>query len=1137
MPAAYWVELARTVRRSLGRFVAIAVITAVGCGFFAGLHMTGVGMRRTADAYFDRNRLYDIELVSTMGFSKDAAARVADVEGISSVAEGRSVDVMASLDGASLACRIASLPKEGSLNGLILEEGRWPAADDECVLVRRESSPGMVGQTVDVLYGSQDLDPILATRSFTVVGTVSSPAYACEATFAVTTLGSGTVGDVAFVPDGAFTDDAPVTELYLSVTGAQDELWGTDAYQARLDEVAARVEVEADALATARLAEVTDDAQAEVDRGRAEYKQAERDAADGLGEGQKALDEARGEVEDGRRALDDGTAALDQKTKELADGRREWERSRARYEEAKASCEEGAARLTAAEAELAEKEASVKASREALEAQRPAVEEARAQVSAFDTGLGQLIGAASSAGIDADTASEVRGLATERADQLKAAQGAGQQVPVGAIEAFEALAAQAGQLAASEGAVASARDAVAQFDAAERELVDGEAQVATARERLATERTKLDAAAEQLEAGAAKLEQGRHELDQGEALLAEGRDELARSASQLEDGERQLQAGETELEQKREEAAASLAEAKAAIDDGQAEVDALEPPEVFVLDRTANYGARSFLSDSERIDAIASVFPFFFFVVAALVTLTTMTRMVDDDRGLIGTYKALGISDGAVCLKYVAYGFLASAVGALVGIAVMSQLIPGVIFKAYDIIYAVPARPMPLPVEAAPAAVAAALGVGVTLAATLGACLSSLRESAASLMQPKAPKAGKRILLESIGPVWRRLSFSWKVTCRNIFRYKRRLAMTVVGVAGCTGLLLCGFGVRDAVNDILDKQFGELTFYNAVVGMDDGSTVQEIDAVADRLAAAPVALVARENLVARDGDGDDRSVTLMVPDDPAAFADTTVLRERVGGRSLDLADGAVLTEKTASLLGVGPGDTVSLYRQDETGNATGGPVEVRVAGVCEAYLGSYLYLSPEGYREAFGTTAVPDTVLGSVPDGASGTEEADGLMAMDGVSTVQLSAETIETYRTMLSSVDLVMVVLIVFAAILAFVVMYNLANINIAERSREVASLKVLGFFPAEVDAYIFREIVIIAALGAVAGLFLGTVFEAYVVVTAEVDAAMFGREIHPLSYLCAFLLTLVFCAVVLLAMRPKIAAIDMVESLKSVE
>lgn len=335
MPAAYWVELARTVRRSLGRFVAIAVITAVGCGFFAGLHMTGTGMRRTADAYFDRNRLYDIELVSTMGFSKDAAARVADVEGVSSVAEARSVDAMASLDGASLACRISSLPEEGSLNGLELEEGRWPASDDECVLVRRESSPGMVGQTVEVLYGSQDLDPILDMRSFTVVGTVSSPAYVCEATFAVTTLGSGTVGDVAFVPDGAFAADAPVTGLYLSVEGAADGLWGTDDYQARVDEVADRVEALAGDLAAERLAEVKEEAQDEVDRGRAEYQKAERDAADGLAEGQERLDGAREQVEDGRRALDEGSATLEQKAQDLADGRREWERSRTEYEDAK----------------------------------------------------------------------------------------------------------------------------------------------------------------------------------------------------------------------------------------------------------------------------------------------------------------------------------------------------------------------------------------------------------------------------------------------------------------------------------------------------------------------------------------------------------------------------------------------------------------------------------------------------------------------------------------------------------------------------------------------------------------------------------------------------------------------------------
>ena len=537
------------------------------------------------------------------------------------------------------------------------------------------------------------------------------------------------------------------------------------------------------------------------------------------------------------------------------------------------------------------------------------------------------------------------------------------------------------------------------------------------------------------------------------------------------------------------------------------------------------------------------MFPLLFFLVAALVSLTTMTRMVEEERVLIGTYKALGYGKARITSKYLLYAVVASGIGAVVGIVLLTQFLPWFIMGAYAIIYAVPCRPTPI--EPAMAAMAAGLGVGINLAATWFAAAATLRERPAALMLPRAPKAGKRILLERIRPLWRRLSFSWKVTARNLFRYKRRFFMAIVGIAGCTALLLTGLGLQNAINDIIDKQYGELYHYNAIVRMDSDVSDEAKDAACERIAEdsqGPYALVSSENVVARGsgaGESVEHRVELVSPEDPGTFGDFLTLRTRVGHEPLSLSDdGALVSEKLATTLGVSVGDTISLLDEDDIGNATGEAHEVRVAGVMENYVSQYVYLTPGLYEQVMGEAPVYATVYANVVEG-NDTRSAfsDDLLSMDGVKTVTFNDETIDSYRTMLKSVDSVVVVLVIAAALLAFVVLYNLTNINITERIREIATLKVLGFTSREVDAYIYRETMLLAVIGALVGLVLGVVMEGFVVVTAEVDQVMFGRDIHAASFAIAFALTMVFSIIVTLAMRRKLRRVDMVESLKSNE
>lgn len=567
--------------------------------------------------------------------------------------------------------------------------------------------------------------------------------------------------------------------------------------------------------------------------------------------------------------------------------------------------------------------------------------------------------------------------------------------------------------------------------------------------------------------------------------------------------------------------------------------------EWLVLERNKNVGMESYVSDAERVDHIASIFPLVFLLVAALVALTTMARMVDEDRILIGTFKALGYSRARITLRYVGYALLASGIGGVIGIVLLSYVLPAVITNAYTIMYTVPSSEFRIDVPLA--LLAWGLAVGVTLLATWASVANTLRERPARLMLPPAPKAGKRILLEHIGPVWSRLSFSWKVTLRNLFRYKKRAIMTLIGIAGCTALLLTGLGLHNAINDIIDIHFYDIVHYNAIVSVDDKALDDEArseikDVLDDSAFATQHVRVRTETRLApnpTNADEPEQRVEFMVPENPERFSELMTLRDRVTHDVLPLEEGsAIVSEKLARSLGVNAGDTIELAEQDAMGNATSESITLEIGGLSETYVGNYVYITPGMYEQVMGEAPVySHYYVQATEDESKRQELTERLSAMPAVGTISFNDETIETYRTMLRSVDLIVVVLAVSAALLAFIVLYNLTNINIEERVREIATLKVLGFTKRETYAYIFREVLLLAIVGCLIGLLLGIPLENYVVSTAEVDQVMFGRSIHGDSFVAAFVLTIVFALATLVMMLPKLSGINMVESLKSNE
>ena len=1177
MKSAFNTETLRSITHSLGRFLAIAAIVALGTGFYAGLRMTAPDMKLAADEYFDGTSLMDIRVLSTLGLTDDDIAALRHVEGVEAVMPARETDVMASIDGEQYATRVHSLPDAARtsdtsdgvharsddpdyLNRPLLVRGSWPQKTGECVLSANlvENDAIAVGDTLTITEGVQDVDQTLVTRTYTVTGFVNAPYYATSSSMGETTLGSGSIQQYMYVPESDFSADLPYTEAYLAVRGVANERASSDAYQRLVDEVADRIKALAPEREQARVDQLKSDAQKELDEKRADYERERADAQSQLDDAKRQLDDAAATIAASEQGLADGQAAYDSGASELASRRAS---AQAQLDDAERQIAEGQAQLDAQRPQLDDAAGQLQAARaqwqQGADALAAAWGDWQRQSDELDAGITRAQAGVADAAAGVDRIQKGIDALEEQIKQLDPDKDAQKIAELRAEQ--DALKAQQQDLRAQMALVQATLDDLVnvqkpKLEAARAELQGKQDVLDSSKVELEQQQAAYEGGKAQFDASARKLDQARADLassrSQADAQIAAAQQQLDDAAARLQDGRAQLEQGRAdydsglaEYEQKKSDADAQLADAERRLDDAQKQIDDLERPEWLVMDRTANYGAASFEADADRVDSIAAVFPFIFFLVAALVALTTMTRMVEEERALIGTFKALGYRRTRIASKYLAYAAAASGIGSILGILALSQVLPAVIMKAYGIIYFVPELPLPLPVDPGFAGLAAGLGVGVTLFATWAAVAATLRERPAQLMLPRAPKAGKRIVLERIGPLWRHLSFSWKVTFRNLFRYKKRFVMTVIGIAGCTALLLTGLGLSNAINDIIDKQFGEITKYNAVVTLADDLSSEEQRRIDDLLDDGSLVtahtLAMRQNMLAGGPDEQDKRMELVVPEDPASFDRFVALNTRVGHHPVKLDDdGLVLTEKLAAELGVRAGDAVTLTEQDAIGNATGTSYEATVTGIVENYVYHYAYMGPALYEQLMGKAPDYRTVLAvTTSDPDLRVQFSNDLLAAGGVKTVAYNDETIDAYRDMMSSVNMIVVVLVTAAAALAFIVLYNLTNINITERMREIATLKVLGFTPREMNAYIFREIFLLAAIGCAVGLVLGVWMEGFVVVTAEVDQIMFGRAIHPASFLLAFLLTMLFTVLVMLAMRGKLRCIDMVESLKSNE
>ena len=695
------------------------------------------------------------------------------------------------------------------------------------------------------------------------------------------------------------------------------------------------------------------------------------------------------------------------------------------------------------------------------------------------------------------------------------------------------LAAARAQLADGEQQIASYRQTIqsgeAQLAAAKQTISSGESQLADAKQTIADGETQLAEAKQTIADGESQLADAKQEIADGKISLADAKQEVA-------DKEKELEDGKAEYEKAKADAEPEIADAKQEIADGEKTLADLKKPTWYVWGRDKVTSTESFGQDAGRISNIGKFFPVIFFLVAALVSLTTMTRMIEEQRQQIGTLKALGYSDGVIAFKYFAYAMLSTVSGALAGVVVGEKILPWVIMNAYGMLYTgLPYYMTPLNWEQGGLAILAS--AACTGVATIAACYKELAAGPAELMRPEAPKNGKRIFLERIGVLWKHLNFTQKSTVRNLVRYKKRFFMTVIGIGGCMGLILVGFGLQDSITAIAKNQFVSLFTYqaNAVLNSDvDESEKEALQTDLENHSGIDELLEMYCQNIELQTDKKTVDAVLEVPKELTNFNDFYAFRDRKSGEVYEFPTdgGAAISEKTATMLGVKAGDTVQLKKGDDI-------VDVKISIIVENYVRHYLYLAPDLYEELFGGAPDYNQLLMKYQDTSSNYETALGekIMTYDGVAAISFTSDLIDQIDNMLRSLDIVIVVLIVSAGLLAFVVLYNLNNINITERQRELATLKVLGFFDGEVASYVYRENMVLTLFGVIAGMGIGTFLHHCVIQTVEVDMMMFGRNVFPRSYGWSALITLAFALFVNFMMFYRLRKIDMIESLKSVE
>ena len=1088
MKSALFKDIIREIKRTKSRFFSIFAIIALGAGFFSGLKAACPDMLATQEAYFRDNNLMDIHLLSTYGFDEGDMDAIRAVDGIHGIYPTYSKDVFVKNDrNANLIAKMIAIPDvttaayaDKTIDEPVVLKGRMPQSANECVVEKHSQmrTTFNIGDTVSV-YTTDSENPLsdsLVRDSWTVVGIVMNPQYISYER-GNTTIGDGSIDTYIMIPESNFCYEV-YTDVYLTMEDAAAYGAFDDGYWNVMDGNVEEFEAVADVRKDERFAEIKDEAERQL-------ADAKKKLADGEKEANEKLTDAKNTLDDARKKLVKGERELKKGWKQYNDGREQYNEGKKEFDEKIADAER---QIAEAEQQLADGWAQYNAGVKKI------TEEVEKSIQDI---------------LDKYSREQIE----EKIEEIKKAIEAGQGSPE-MEKLLEELEEDLKQ-------IENLPEKIEQAIAGAKELKEA--------------KDRLDKAGEQL--NSAKLwlgvekENGQKQLDEAAAELSKAYKTLRDSEKQLADGWDEYNDGLAKYEEAKAESDQKLADARQQILDAEKKVAKLKKPTWYVFTRKDNPGFSTYESDAYRIENVCKIFPVFFFLVAILVCLTTMTRMVEEERTQIGTLKALGYSKAAIASKFIVYSALASLSGSVVGIAAGSFIFPTVIYSAYEMLYKTPALKLqPMPEVWVLVTLCALI---CTTAAALMACMAELRSNPAALMRPKAPKAGKRVLLEKIPFIWKRLSFTRKVTVRNLFRYKKRIFMTILGIAGCTALTMAGFGIYSSISVILDKQYSEIFNYDLIVVLDSDAgeyTLETVDKALEEDENTTENVELYMKSLSYKGIGD---TSLVVAKDTTKLADVVKFNDRVTGDPFELTDdGVIITERFAELSGLSAGD-------EFTFTCGGEEITAKVSAVTENYTLHFVYMTENLYEKLCGAKPSYNTYFTIMKDTGDEAQKEMGerLMSLDGVQALSFVKDNRESFGNTVKNLNYVVILIIVSAAMLAFVVLYNLTNINITERIREIATIKVLGFYDNEVSAYVFRENILLTLIGDAIGLGAGVWLHRFVIQVAQTDSVMFGRTLPLWCFAAAFVLTLIFALLVDFIMHFRLKKVSMVESLKSVE
>lgn len=1088
----------REISSSLGRYLAIFAIIALGAGLFVGLRLSRPDFLETYNNYTHETNFYDFRLVSTLGLTDEDIAEVKKLDGVK-LAEGAvGADFLFNTaDEDNLIMMAQSIPEK--VNLIDLKSGRMPEKANECLADPNMYSEKDIGSTIKLSKdNSEQTFDTFAYDEYTIVGLTDSVLY-INMERGSSTLGNGSVKGYIYIPADGFSTDY-YTDIYVCVESEgyvySDEYeQSTQKYVDGLEKfMSERAVIRRDAIIDDAMSQL-DDAKKQYEDGKAQYDAAKADYDAGYAEyvqkksdTEAQLEKARKEIENAERMMGD-SSVIDQKQAELDAAKAELDKGQAEYESglrqfnAKAKLAYGAV-----DEQIAYYENRISDKQNDIAAQNAEIESLNAQLAE----------------------------AQANGDSLKA-------------RLIEWKIKTANDRISRDNADIERYNERLEVHRQKRAEVDAE---------LEPYRKQLEDAKAQLDAGYAQIESGQAELDAAREMISSGGAQLEAAKKQYEQGKAEAERGFAEAEKELASGKAQLDAAKAELDKGAAELDSAEKQikninhaDTYVLDRDTNAGYVCFESDTNVVQSVASVFPVFFFLVAALVCLTTMTRMIADQRTQIGIMKALGYSSGAIIGKYMFYSGSATVLGSIFGIAAGSFAFPAIVWFGYGLIYNLSGLtftmnwPLALGITAA--------NLLVTLLVTWYCCAKELKCAPADLIRPKAPEAGKRILLERIPTVWNDMSFMQKVSARNIMRYKKRIFMMLLGIGGCTALVLTALGLNDTIQNVVTRQYDDIILYDYEITMayDMNEEEQEIffrdagDDIKD-------AVFLYRGLAEVSGSDAIKSATLTVTDGKklCKYIDLSYDGEPIDypGRG----EAAINYNLARQLGGIEVGDEIKLTTSEKK------ELTVTVSALFDNYVDSFVFISPETCEEQLGEVPEYKSALANAPDGADVNRCAEALTHdVDGVRGVMLSVDTKARMSSMMDGLLVVVAAIILCAGLLAFIVLYNLTNINISERIREIATLKVLGFYPNEAAHYVFRENLILTGAGAVFGLGLGVALHAFVMNAIKVDMMYFKPHISFLSFAVSIVITFVFAMIVNAIMRRRIDNIDMAGALKSIE